>query len=172
MDIVEKAKEFALRFHGDQNHGSLKIADHLAAVTEKLKLTLNQIGEDKFADAIVAAGWLHDTVEDTSVDFDQLQEVFGPFIANIVRAVTDSDGKNRLERHIKTYWRTRENGHAIIVKMCDRWHNHKRSIERNERFVKMYSDEYLYFKFALYRPGVADALWNELDEQYEKMKRM
>ena len=54
--------------------------------------------------------------------------------------------------------------------MSDRWHNQKRSIERNERFAKMYADEYIYFKFALYTPGHADKLWEELDAQYEKLK--
>lgn len=170
MDIVEKAKSFALRFHGNQTHGSLNISDHLKAVTDKLAQVLEQIGEQRYSDQIIAAGWLHDVIEDTSVIYDDIEGIFGVFVASIVMAVTDSDGKNRKERHINTYWRTRETHFATIVKMCDRWHNQKRSIELNEKFAKMYADEYTYFKFALYRPGMADALWSELDEQYEVLK--
>lgn len=172
MSVVEKAKNFALRFHGDQTHGSLKIVDHLTAVSDKLASVLDDIGDYRFSDDVIAAAWLHDVIEDTPVVYEDLVGVFGSFIANIVLAVTDSEGKNRMERHINTYWRTRTNSYAVLVKMSDRWHNHKRSIELNEKFVKMYADEYVYFKFALYKPGQADALWAELDEQHKTMLAM
>lgn len=172
MNIVEKAKDFALRYHGDQNHGSLKIVDHLTAVTNKLKQVLREIGEERHADQIIAAGWLHDVIEDTPVNHDELVAIFGHLIADIVQALTDSDGENRMERHIKTYWRTRETKFATLVKMSDRWHNHQRSIENNESFMVMYAKEYTYFKFALYRPDMADVLWGELDYQYQKMMEL
>jgi hypothetical protein len=35
----------------------------------------------------------------------------------------------------------------------------------------MYKAEYLYFKFALYKPHQFPKLWTELDAQYEEMKQ-
>ena len=94
---------------------------------------------------------------------------FGQGVAEIVSDVTDGAGKNRLERHLNTYYRTRMNDLSILVKMCDRWHNQQRSTERAERFMEMYHREYLYFKFALYQPNFYEDFWAELDEQYAKM---
>ena len=169
MNIVEKAKDFALRYHGDQDHGCVKIVDHLTAVTDKLKQVLGEIGQEKYVDEIIAAGWLHDVIEDTPVNHNELNAIFGSFIGDMVQAVTDGEGANRMERHLNTYWRTRVKSYATLVKMCDRWHNHQRSIDNNESFVTMYAKEYTYFKFALYVPGMADVLWGELDSQYQKM---
>lgn len=172
MNIVDRAKDFAIRYHGNQDHGSLKIIDHLEEVTYKLEQVLREIGQDKYRDEIIAAGWLHDVLEDTPVNHHELTAVFGHFVADIVNAVTDGQGSNRMERHLNTYWRTRLKSYATLVKMCDRWHNHKRSIENNESFVVMYAQEYTYFKFALYVPDMANVLWGELDSQYQKMLAM
>jgi len=173
MNVIEKAKDFAIRYHGSQEHGCLTIVDHLTAVTDKLKQFYRENNNDvAYADETIAAGWLHDVIEDTPVTYQDLGGVFGFRIANIVDAVTDGEGKNRLERHMNTYWRTRENQQAILVKMCDRWHNQKRSLENKEKYASMYAKEYIYFKFALYRPGRADVLWDELDAQYEQLKNV
>ena len=175
MTFEERAKDFAIRFHGDQKHGCLTMIDHLTAVTDKLKsvLKLPQYGwtEHEF-DVIIAAGWLHDVIEDTPVIYTDISSIFGSRIADIILAVTDGEGKNRYERHLNTYWRTRLNKNAILVKLCDRWHNHQRSIDNNEKFVDMYAKEYTYFKFALYEPGLCNSLWKELDQQYDIMLAM
>jgi (p)ppGpp synthase/HD superfamily hydrolase len=175
MSIVDKAKDFALRLHGTQDHGSLKIADHLEAVVGKLEQFLHETSNQSFRmnkDFIVSAGWLHDVLEDTPIRYEELEAIFGQHISDIVQGVTDGEGKNRQERHLNTYWRTRENPHSILVKMADRWHNQKRSLENKESFVTMYAREYIYFKFALYRPGMADVLWGELDQQYQNMMEL
>ena len=138
-------------------------------MTDKLKQVLGEIGQEKYVDEIIAAGWLHDVIEDTPVNHNELNAIFGSFIGDMVQAVTDGEGANRMERHLNTYWRTRVKSYATLVKMCDRWHNHQRSIDNNESFVTMYAKEYTYFKFALYVPGMADVLWGELDSQYQKM---
>lgn len=172
-DKIERAKAFALNAHKDQMHGSVPITVHLEAVagkaTEMANKYYGQKWDSDLKENIIAAAWLHDTVEDTDTTVQNILKEFGEGVAEIVSDVTDGPGKNRLERHLNTYYRTRMNDLSILVKMCDRWHNQQRSTERAERFMEMYHREYLYFKFALYQPNVYEDFWAELDEQYAKM---
>ena len=173
MYDVEKAKAYALEKHGCQEHGCLTIEDHLTAVTEKAKAMYSSMGfVFNPLDQVLTVAWLHDIMEDTSVTRDDLIREFNIHTALFVWCVTDGEGKNRMERHLNTYYRTRQYDVPLYVKMCDRWHNQQRSIENGEKWAKMYSKEYIYFKFALYEPGFNDTLWAELDAQYEILKRM
>ncbi len=47
---------------------------------------------------VIAAAYLHDTVEDTETSFDELENMFGSVICDIVREVTDEHGIATLER--------------------------------------------------------------------------
>lgn len=175
-DLVERAKAFALKAHGEQQHGSVPISQHLEAVAGKAEEEVfkyfDAVKNKDTIETILAAAWLHDTLEDTTVTYGEIHKEFGTNVAEVVYDVTDGSGKNRLERHLNTYYRTRENYPAIFVKMCDRWHNQKRSTEKAERFMEMYHREYLYFKFALYIPGMYADFWKELDAQYEAMDKI
>jgi (p)ppGpp synthase/HD superfamily hydrolase len=175
-DLIERAKSFALNAHKDQMHGSVPITVHLDAVTSKAAEEAVKYYDPKWdkelIEVLIAAAWLHDTVEDTDVEVKGIKKEFGVDVAEIVNDVTDGPGKNRLQRHLNTYWRTRQNDLSIFVKMCDRWHNQKRSTEKAERFMEMYHREYLYFKFALYQPGMYDDFWEQLDDQYDVMDKI
>jgi hypothetical protein len=65
----------------------------------------------------------------------------------------------------------RQDPDATLIKLCDRRHNQARSIKHGEHYAAMYEREYIYFKFALWKPGQFVALWDELDQQYEEMKQ-
>ena len=180
--IIQFAKDFALLHHGEQAHGCLKIGEHLEDVARHVSYHAKKNSiEEVFHDTTVAAAWLHDVVEDTSVTLELLgdalhdagfafDEVF--YTTQTVKAVTDGDGRSRKERHLKTYWGIRDNQRALLVKLCDRRHNHERSIRHGEIYAAMYAKEYDYFKFALWRPNQYKQLWAELDEQNHKMQEM
>jgi (p)ppGpp synthase/HD superfamily hydrolase len=171
MNIIDKAKEFALRVHSNQRHGCLSMEDHLTAVTDKIReeYIANENDCTFSLDDAVTVGWLHDTIEDTSVTCEDIYDTFGFDIAEFVDAVTDGKGSTRTERHLNTYYRTRRYNTSIFVKMADRWHNHSRTIANKEvRFAKDYASEYLYFKFALYNDRY-HSFWKQLDEQYEQL---
>lgn len=171
-NLIERAKKFALNAHKDQMHGSVPISVHLEAVSAKAADEAPKYFDPESTEVLIASAWLHDVIEDTSVtDYDLYRE-FGIDVAHIVGGVTDSPGENRLDRHLYTYYLTRRDSNAVFIKMCDRWHNHKRSTEKAERFMDMYHREYLYFKFALYEPQMYDDFWNQLDEQYETMDKI
>lgn len=115
----------------------------------------------------VAGAYLHDVIEDTDATYEEVVLLFGEEIADIVSRVTDKPGKNRLERHLNTYYILRRNPSAIKVKLADRISNMERSIGNS--YAKVYQKEYAAFKFALYDGNNLD-MWNELDGIYEKLK--
>lgn len=70
--------------------------NHLAEVANLLALATDG------ADAeLVAAGWLHDTVEDTDTTREELAEKFGERVASLVVEVTDDMKLSQTERRQK-----------------------------------------------------------------------
>lgn len=174
-DLVSKAREFALSQHGKQMHGSIAIAEHLLDVAEHVKLYMPDfVGEDSpLFDTYVASAWLHDVVEDTPTNLDEIRHRFGLEVMMIVKQVTDAPGATRFQRHLMTYPKIKDAG-AFLVKLCDRRHNHARSMLYGERWMKAYQREYPYFKMALYANsiGLFNELWAELDAQYKAMSAL
>ena len=85
MDIVQKAREFASHAHRDHvrnDKAKTPYVHHLAEVAELVRAS----GGD---DHEIAAGWLHDTVEDTSTTIEDIQREFSGEVAAIVRGMTD-----------------------------------------------------------------------------------
>jgi (p)ppGpp synthase/HD superfamily hydrolase len=85
-DLVDDAIELAARAHRGQTRKGSRVPYlvHPLAVAEAL------IGWDA-RDELVAAGILHDTVEDTPVTLADLAARFGAEVAGLVAAVTEPD---------------------------------------------------------------------------------
>ena len=165
------AGAFALERHGEQDHGCLKIGDHLRDVVDHARKHYDPHVNIREIDEVLAAAWLHDIIEDTETTLDEISERFGDSVEEVVSLLTDKGGRNRMERHLRTYHAIRQDNDATLIKLCDRRHNHARSIKHGEHWMAMYRDEYVYFKFALWTPHRFKALWEELDNQHEEMKR-
>lgn len=166
------AGAFALERHGEQDHGCLKIGDHLRDVVDNVRKHYDPHVNIREIDEVLAAAWLHDIIEDTETTPDEIAERFGDSVEEVVSLLTDKAGRNRMERHLKTYHAIRQDNDATLIKLCDRRHNHERSIKHGEHYAAMYKDEYVYFKFSLWTPHRFKALWRELDCQYEQMVKM
>lgn len=85
MVLLSRAADFAARRHADQRRkgaAAEPYVNHLAQVARLLA----EAGADA---GLVAAGWLHDTVEDQGVTHAQLIEAFGRDVADLVLQVTD-----------------------------------------------------------------------------------
>lgn len=87
MDIKNQAKEFAIKAH----EGQIRKADpskpyivHPMNVAEILK----NYGYD---DHIIAAGYLHDVVEDTNYTLQDIEDAFDKDISSLVAAVSETD---------------------------------------------------------------------------------
>src|SRR3954471_14891556 len=85
--LISEAAEFAARRHAGmtrKGRGNEPYVNHLAEVAHFLAVATDG------ADAeLVAAGWLHDTIEDTETTREELAEEFGVRVADIVAEVTD-----------------------------------------------------------------------------------
>lgn len=157
--MIHKARSFAICAHANQKYGYKPYLFHLDAVAELVRPS----GED----AEVVA-YLHDTVEDTDITIQEIEVEFGINIAACVSLVTDELGHNRKERKDKTYAKLSKvigpTELALVVKSADRLANVRASIEdKKQELLEMYREEHPAFRGAVYRIGLCEALWVELD---------
>ena len=157
---VTKAKEFAIAQHGNQKYGEHPYSYHLAQVSQVLA-EFGYAGDE----AIMAAGWLHDVLEDTPTTYEMLVSEFGKETADIVWAVTTEPGGNRVDRFRKTALKIQSNKKALAVKLADRIANTEASLQSNPKLYKMYVKEFVLFKELLYNPQDVELLplWNRLE---------
>jgi (p)ppGpp synthase/HD superfamily hydrolase len=159
MTIQDKTQEFAIAKHGTQKYGEHPYSYHLNYVVNILK----EYGyaED---DAIISSAWLHDTIEDTDTTYEMIVSEFKQEIADIVWAVTNEPGKNRMEKFAKTAPKIIANKKALILKLADRITNTEFNFEHDSRIYQVYRREFPQFKQLLYREQDIDilAMWNRL----------
>jgi guanosine-3',5'-bis(diphosphate) 3'-pyrophosphohydrolase len=116
--LVSHAADFAAKRHKDQRRkgkGQVPYVNHLADVARLLAVATK--GTDP---ELVAAGWLHDTVEDTATSHDELVSTFGDDVAALVKEVTDDKSLPKAERKrlqvVKTPAKTPR---AKMIKLAD-----------------------------------------------------
>lgn len=124
LAFVESACQFAARAHEGQTRASGQ--PYIVHPTQ-VAGTLANLGLDPDT---VAAGFLHDTVEDTSVTNDDIKEKFGADVAFIVDGVTKlnkyeykSHKEFLAENHRKMLIAMAKDLRVILVKLADRLHN-------------------------------------------------
>lgn len=124
LDLVENAYDFAANLHyGQKRLTGDDYIDH--------PLNVAYILTDIQADAVtLAAGLLHDTLEDCSIEKVELETRFGTDVANIVDSVTKLNrlnftGENEatIANHRKILVGLSEDVRVIFVKLADRLHN-------------------------------------------------
>jgi len=125
VTLIKKAYDFAKKAHeGHTRYSGEPYLNHLVSVAAMLA----EIG---MGARTVAAGLLHDTIEDTGVDLAELRTEFGDEIAFLVEGVTKlgsvryygSDRHNESLR--KLFVATSQDIRVLIIKLVDRLHNMK-----------------------------------------------
>jgi (p)ppGpp synthase/HD superfamily hydrolase len=94
--LTVAAAEFAAKRHVNQKRKGAQAEpyfNHLAEVAGLIAAATD--GTDP---ALVAAGYLHDTLEDTPTEYEELLSVFGEDVAALVSAVTDDKSLPKAER--------------------------------------------------------------------------
>lgn len=129
MDIISRAYQLAESSHRGQKRlsGSPYISHPVAAAC-----ILVELGMDSES---VAAGLLHDVVEDTPIGLDRIKKDFGNEVANLIDGVTklgripySSREVQQAENLRKMLIAMSEDIRVIIIKLADRLHN-MRTIE-------------------------------------------
>lgn len=120
--LIARAADFAARAHVAQRRkgdAQEPYINHLAEVA--LLLTQATGGEDA---TLVAAGWLHDTLEDTDTEREELETLFGPAVAAIVAEVTDDKSLVKAERkRLQVETAPHKSEQARLLKMADKTSN-------------------------------------------------
>jgi guanosine-3',5'-bis(diphosphate) 3'-pyrophosphohydrolase len=122
--LVCRAFEFAYQLHRGQMRASGEpYIAHPVAVAGLLR----SLGGDS---AMIAAGFLHDVVEDTDVTAEEIEAHFGPEVRQLVEGVTKLSKFNfrsKTERQAENFRRMflamAQDIRVIVVKLADRLHN-------------------------------------------------
>lgn len=124
VSLICKAFNFAYELHKGQfrKSGEPYIA-HPVAVAGLLR----DLGGDS---TMIAAGFLHDVVEDTEVTPEEIEERFGPEVRQLVEAVTklskfnfSSKTERQAENFRRMFLAMAKDIRVIVVKLADRLHN-------------------------------------------------
>lgn len=120
--------------------------------------------------------YMHDTIEDTAITQRDIEFEFNRITSYAVSNMTNIEGKTRKETIALTNQKYSTFNTAIpdqyialVGKPYDRYSNFENAVrEGKTNKAQMYFDEYPAFKKAVYREGIADEIWSELDKTYEE----
>ena len=123
-EFIKNAYIFALDKHGTQirDSGAIFFSHPLEVAQILIELKMDQV--------TIAAGLLHDTVEDTDTTLSELKEKFGAEVSKIVNGVTKLSKietinlKNKqCENYKKLLLSAASDIRVLIIKLADRLHN-------------------------------------------------
>ena len=157
--MIQKAKQWAITQHGDQQYGDHPYSVHLDAVAKIAK---------PFGEMAEVVAYLHDVVEDTDITVEQVSAQFGTLVAACVAILSDEPGLDRKESKAITYKKmslvTGEEELALLVKTADRLANVRACIHDGKLDkLNTYQSEHRVFKQSVHRAGLCDGLWGELN---------
>ncbi len=122
-DLILHAYDFAQTAHKGQFRKSGE--PYFKHVYE----TAKNLAELRMSPTVIAAGLLHDTIEDTAVTEKDLEREFGKEIAGLVKSVTKlgtvkyKGVERNVENLRKFFISMAEDFRVLIIKLCDRLHN-------------------------------------------------
>ena len=123
-DLLRRAYEFSAVEHAGQRRRSGE-----EYITHPLEVAA-LVADMRLDDAAIAAGLLHDVVEDTLTTITTVSEQFGPEVAHVVEGVTkistipfSSSEEQQAENFRKMLLAMVDDVRVILVKLADRLHN-------------------------------------------------
>ncbi|MGI8671826.1 MAG: RelA/SpoT family protein [Luteitalea sp.] len=124
LELLRRAYVFSAREHkGQLRHSGEPYLIHPLEVA-------NLLADMRLDVVAVAAGLLHDVVEDTLTTMDRVRELFGPEVAHVVEGVTklsslpfSSKEAQQAENFRRMFLAMVDDIRVILVKLADRLHN-------------------------------------------------
>jgi len=124
VELIARAYRFSEKAHAGQKRASGEAyVEHCVEVAKILT--------DLHMDSVsIAAGLVHDVVEDTATTIEDVKREFGPEIASIVDGVTkigkvqiQSTTEVQVENYRKLLLSMAQDARVILIKLADRLHN-------------------------------------------------
>ncbi|MEM6449336.1 MAG: bifunctional (p)ppGpp synthetase/guanosine-3',5'-bis(diphosphate) 3'-pyrophosphohydrolase [Cyanobacteria bacterium P01_D01_bin.105] len=180
--LVCRAFEFAYQLHKGQMRAS---GDPYIAHPVAVAGLLRSLGGDS---AMIAAGFLHDVVEDTDVTADEIELHFGAEVRHLVEGVTklskfnfDSKTEQQAENFRRMFLAMAKDIRVIVVKLADRLHN-MRTLQhlKPEKQVRIARETLEIFAPLANRLGIGRFKWELEDlcfkhlepDAYENLKQL
>jgi len=124
VDLIDRAYVYSARVHA----GQIRLSGE-PYLTHPLEVA-NILADLKLDAVSIAAGLLHDVVEDTHTTLEEIRDMFGDQVAHIVDGVTkiskldfDSAQQRQAENIRKMILAMADDIRVILVKLADRLHN-------------------------------------------------
>jgi len=124
VELISRAYDFAKEMH--KGHLRASGEEHFTHVLEVAYL----LAELRLDSDTVAAGLLHDTIEDTGIKPKVIEDEFGKEIASLVVGVTKikpldlkTEDKTKMQNLRKVMLATSKDARVILIKLLDRLHN-------------------------------------------------
>src|SRR4051812_20805520 len=124
LAALQRAVDFAIEAHGDQKRASGEpyVTHPIAAAQILADLEVDQVA--------IQAALLHDVPEDTEYDLPDIEDRFGPEVAQLVDGVTKlgkfstlSHEQQQAENIRKMFLAMAEDIRVVLIKLADRLHN-------------------------------------------------
>lgn len=154
--LIQTAIDFAKRAHNDQtrNDGSTPYITHPLAVamivSEAYSKYMGSRGSHDQRVRLIAAGILHDVLEDCDVHPIEILDVLGEYqeVLDTINLLTNPPKRgatNRADRVRYLAWKAANcySEDAAMVKIADRWHNLACYLAVNDQFFVQYAKETL-----------------------------
>ena len=141
MNLILKAAALARQAHADQRrkYNDRPYIQHPARVAGRVA------AHPQATEAMVAAAFLHDVVEDTPHTLDEVSAEFGTEVARLVAELTnpskDSKAPRRERKQIDRDHLAVVSVEAKIIKLLDRIDNLQEMVEAPGNFRRKYCDE-------------------------------
>lgn len=146
----QRARDFAIAAHGFQRYGGRPYAFHLDQVAARVQA---------LGHPYLTVAYLHDVLEDTGVDREDIEREFGPVVARCVATISDPENRSREERKSiinRQLAAVAEHGPdwpALVVKVADRLCNIKMcEFDGRHDLLERYKREHPDFRAAAWRP--------------------
>jgi GTP pyrophosphokinase len=172
VELIARAYRFAEEAHAGQKRASGEAyIQHCVEVAKILA--------DLHLDTVsVAAGLIHDVVEDTGTELETLREEFGEEIATVVDGVTKigkvqfrSTTEHQVENYRKLLLSMAQDARVILIKLADRLHN-MRTLDHlrpeKQRRIALETRE-IYAPLA-HRLGMAQVRWELEDLAFKHLE--
>jgi hypothetical protein len=142
--MIDLARQYAVQAHQRIDHSN-KFTNqpydvHLKAVAQ----TVASVTGDE---EMIAAAWLHDTVEDTTVTFHDIELEFGKPVSMLISEITavskPGDGNRQVRKSIDREHLSKASPRAKTIKLADLMDNCKDICKHDPRFARTFISEAL-----------------------------